>query len=278
MATQRKSASRSRTARPVKKSAGASKTRAKAASGTKRPAPKAQAKPATATSAKGKPAPAKTSAKAKPPVIAKRVIKAVVLKPGTKLPNAKLPPGKKGQKRPAVTEVRPLGVLPPGSRARGSDRAPAPVASRVHAVPPKPPTPTTRPQGAQRVTEKDMKEFEDRLLTERGRILKEMGHLENTVLKVNPRDSAGDLSGYSFHMADAGTDAMEREKAFLFASSEGRSLMEINAALRRLYNGEYGVCESCGLPIARARLEAMPHARLCVSCKEKEERASRNAQ
>ena len=117
-----------------------------------------------------------------------------------------------------------------------------------------------------------MKEFEDRLLAERGRILKEMGHLENTVLKVNPRDSAGDLSGYSFHMADAGTDAMEREKAFLFASSEGRSLMEINAALRRLYNGEYGVCESCGQPIARARLEAMPHARLCVSCKEKEER------
>ena len=128
------------------------------------------------------------------------------------------------------------------------------------------------------MTEKDMKEFEGRLLTERGRILKEMGHLENTVLKVNPRDSAGDLSGYSFHMADAGTDAMEREKAFLFASSEGRALLEINAALRRLYNGEYGTCESCGQPIARARLEAMPHARLCVTCKEKEERASRNAQ
>lgn len=276
MATQRKSASRGRTARPVKKSAAVSKTRPKATSGTKRPAPKAQAK--VQAKAQAKVTSAKASAKPKPPVVAKRVIKAVALKPGAKLPMAKLPPGKKGQKRPTVTEVRPLGVLPPGSRARGSDRAPAPVVSRVHAVPPKPPTPTTRQQGAQRVTEKDMKEFEDRLLAERGRILKEMGHLENTVLKVNPRDSAGDLSGYSFHMADAGTDAMEREKAFLFASSEGRSLMEINAALRRLYNGEYGVCESCGLPIARARLEAMPHARLCVSCKEKEERASRNAQ
>jgi RNA polymerase-binding protein DksA len=122
-----------------------------------------------------------------------------------------------------------------------------------------------------------MKEFEQRLLSERQRILKEMGHLENTVLKVNQRDSAGDLSGYSFHMADVGTDSMEREKAFLFASSEGRTLMEIDQALRRLYRGEYGVCESCGNPIARARLEAMPHARLCVSCKEKEERASRGA-
>ena len=122
-----------------------------------------------------------------------------------------------------------------------------------------------------------MKEFEDRLLNERRKILKEMGHLENTVLKVNQRDSSGDLSGYSFHMADAGTDAMEREKAFLFASAEGRVLLEIDDALRRLYRGEYGVCESCANPIARARLEVMPHARLCVRCKEKEERSQRGA-
>ncbi len=127
------------------------------------------------------------------------------------------------------------------------------------------------------MSEHDLKDFETRLLTERRKILKEMGHLENTVLKVNPRDSAGDLSGYSFHMADAGTDAMEREKAFLFASAEGRTLLEINEALRRVYRGEYGVCESCANPIARARLEAMPHARLCVPCKEKEERAHRGA-
>ena len=127
------------------------------------------------------------------------------------------------------------------------------------------------------MTEKDFEHFEEKLLAERKKIMKEMGHLESTVLKVNQRDSSGDLSGYSFHMADVGTDAMEREKAFLFASTEGRILMEINEALRRLYRGEYGVCESCGEPIARARLEAMPYARLCLACKAKEERASRGA-
>jgi RNA polymerase-binding protein DksA len=127
------------------------------------------------------------------------------------------------------------------------------------------------------VTTEDLKEFEQRLLQERARIMKEMGHLETTVLKVNPRDSAGDLSGYAFHMADAGTDAMEREKAFQLASVEGRAMMEINEALRRLYRGEYGICENCGQHIARARLEVMPYARLCVSCKEKEERAQRGA-
>jgi RNA polymerase-binding transcription factor DksA len=76
-------------------------------------------------------------------------------------------------------------------------------------------------------------------------------------------------------MADAGTDAMEREKAFLFASSEGRALYDVDEALRRLYKGEYGLCDSCHKPIAPQRLEVVPHALLCITCKEKEEKAGR---
>ena len=63
--------------------------------------------------------------------------------------------------------------------------------------------------------------------------------------------------------------------AFQLASAEGRILLEINEALRRIARQEYGRCESCENPILRARLEAMPTARLCLSCKEKEERAAR---
>jgi RNA polymerase-binding transcription factor DksA len=81
-----------------------------------------------------------------------------------------------------------------------------------------------------RITKKDHKHFEDRLLEERGRLLKELGYLEQNVLKQNQRDSSGDLSGYSFHMADLGTDAMEREKASLFASAEGRAIYDVDAA------------------------------------------------
>src|SRR5262249_44228856 len=136
--------------------------------------------------------------------------------------------------------------------------------------------PGPEPAGGQPVTGKDLKYFEDLLMAELQKIRKEMGHLETTVLKVNPRDSSGDLSGYSFHMADAGTDAMEREKAFLFASVEGRKEREIHDALQRIFDGTYGVCENCGQPIARARLEAVPSVRLCVSCKQKEEQASRS--
>jgi RNA polymerase-binding protein DksA len=171
--------------------------------------------------------------------------------------------------------VRPIGALPPEAVARAIQKAPA-MPIRTSGRPAARPTREVSSEGAG-VTEKDYQEFEQRLLAERAKILKEMGHLENTVLKVNQRDSAGDLSGYSFHMADVGTDAMEREKAFMFASNEGALLREIDEALRKIYRGEYGVCENCGGPIARARLEAMPYARLCLSCKENEERASRGA-
>ena len=173
--------------------------------------------------------------------------------------------------------VRPLGVLPPESRARTVERpaspaAPARPAAAVRKNAARPDT-----AGVEGVTEKDYKHFEELLFAELRKNRKEMGHLETTVLKVNPRDSSGDLSGYSFHMADAGTDAMEREKAFLFASVEGRKELEIREALQRIYDGTYGVCENCGNPIARARLEAVPYVRLCVSCKQKEEqRASRS--
>jgi RNA polymerase-binding protein DksA len=125
------------------------------------------------------------------------------------------------------------------------------------------------------VNKKDLKHFEQRLLEERDRLMKELAILRESIRSGTQRDSAGDLSAYSFHMADLGTDAMEREKQFLFASAEGRQLNMVNEALRRLYQGDYGTCEACGEPIARERMDAMPYATLCIECKEKEERRAR---
>jgi RNA polymerase-binding protein DksA len=124
------------------------------------------------------------------------------------------------------------------------------------------------------VTTKDLKYFEARLLEDRERLVKELTHLSESI-KNSQRDSTGDLSAYSFHMADLGTDAMEREKQFLFASAEGRELHSIDEALRRIYRKEYGYCESCKGPIARARLEVVPQATLCITCKEREEKSGR---
>ena len=125
---------------------------------------------------------------------------------------------------------------------------------------------------------KQLQHFEKRLLEERKRVLKELGHHEDMMTQTS-QDSDGDLSSYSFHMADQGTDAMEREKAFLFASQEGRFLWHIDQALRRIYQApeSYGKCQSCGEDIDYDRLDALPHARLCFACKQREEDGKKSA-
>jgi len=124
---------------------------------------------------------------------------------------------------------------------------------------------------------KQLAHFEKRLLEERRRVLKELGHHGDTFGPNSDEEADGDTSAYSFHMADQGTDAMEREKAFLFASQEGRFLWHIDQALRRLYKSPetFGKCHQCGEDIAFDRLDALPHARFCISCKQREEEAKK---
>jgi RNA polymerase-binding transcription factor DksA len=126
------------------------------------------------------------------------------------------------------------------------------------------------------MNKKNLQYFEKRLLEERKRVMKELGHYDD-VFGATPQSADGDLSAYSFHMADQGTDAMEREKAFLFASQEGRFLWHIDQALRRLYKSPetFGKCHGCGDDIAFERLDALPHARYCIKCKQKEEDAKK---
>lgn len=116
------------------------------------------------------------------------------------------------------------------------------------------------------------KHIEKRLLAARARATRELGQYDEE-FSSSLQGADSDLAAYSFHMADQGTDAMEREKAFLFASKEGRLLYHIDEALRRLYRSpeQFGRCEHCGDEIGFERLDALPHARLCIRCKEKEE-------
>jgi DnaK suppressor protein len=122
------------------------------------------------------------------------------------------------------------------------------------------------------MAKKQLQYFEKRLLDERKRVLKELGRADEGM-----QDEDGDLGSYSFHMADQGTDAMEREKVFLMASKEGRFLWHIDEALRRLYRSPetFGKCHQCGNDIAHERLDALPHARYCIDCKQREEDAKK---
>jgi len=72
--------------------------------------------------------------------------------------------------------------------------------------------------------------------------------------------------------ADAGTKAFERDHELALTQNARRLLEQGERALARIDAGTYGVCESCGRAIGKARLLAFPRATLCVSCKQREER------
>jgi len=122
------------------------------------------------------------------------------------------------------------------------------------------------------LNKKQLKHLEKRLLEERGRALRSLG-LFDEMAKADRESGDSDLTAYTDHMADQGTEAMEREKAAVFATKEGRYLYRIEEALRRLYDDPdtFGTCHTCGADVGFERLDALPHARYCIECKRKEE-------
>lgn len=80
-------------------------------------------------------------------------------------------------------------------------------------------------------------------------------------------DSGTDDTAYSLHMADVGTDAMEKETTNLFLSREAKFIQYLERALQRIEHGKYGLCKVCGQLIEKGRLEAVPHTEICIACK-----------
>jgi RNA polymerase-binding transcription factor DksA len=96
-------------------------------------------------------------------------------------------------------------------------------------------------------------------------------HSEET-LKRSTKDDAGDLSAYGQHMADAGTDTFDRDFALSLVSSEQDALSEIEAAIKRVRDGTYGICEITAKPISKERLLAVPFTRYSAEAQKQIER------
>ncbi|MEY3583619.1 MAG: hypothetical protein RJA48_702 [Verrucomicrobiota bacterium] len=94
-------------------------------------------------------------------------------------------------------------------------------------------------------------------------------------LKKNGKDDAGDLSGYSQHLADAGTDTADRDFALSLISNEQEALKEIADAVERLKSGKYGICEITNKVIPHARLMAVPFTRYSLEGQKELERNRR---
>lgn len=118
-----------------------------------------------------------------------------------------------------------------------------------------------------KLSKKDLAYFEKLVKEKRKKIMDSLDYYRSTVVDSNTKEASGDSSAYSYHMADQGTDAMEREKAFLFASRDEKYLKQLDDALLRISNGTYGICRSCGNLIGKERLEAVPTTTICYDCK-----------
>jgi RNA polymerase-binding transcription factor len=123
------------------------------------------------------------------------------------------------------------------------------------------------------VKELDLERFRSLLLDRRGSITDAIEYLH----KENPGslvDETGELVSGSAdqHPADTATETVDREIDYTLEEHDERLLADIDAALKRIDVGTYGVCVNCGAQIPPERLEAMPWATLCIDCKRKEER------
>ena len=74
-------------------------------------------------------------------------------------------------------------------------------------------------------------------------------------------------------MADLATDAYDREFSLGLASCDRGMLLQIDDAIKRIEEGNYGTCEKCKKSIARVRLKALPFARLCLKCQSSQEKS-----
>jgi RNA polymerase-binding transcription factor DksA len=170
--------------------------------------------------------------------------------------------GEKAVTKKAATKSKPETVAKP------QDIEPQPVAeSQVQ------PQTTTESSGGvpeQRLTKtyltpEELKHFENILLQKRAEVLRDLEIMRNAYSEDSDREEHN--SSYSMHMADHGTETMDREQHFMFIARDERYLSYIDKALERIKNGTYGICAVSGLPIPKERLEAVPHTAVRIEYK-----------
>lgn len=129
------------------------------------------------------------------------------------------------------------------------------IVKRIPIAPVKAPAPIPAPPGTKKLTPKEVREFKELLLNLRDRVSGDYSALSRDNLEANQRDPS---------LSDQGTDTFDREMELNMMGSEQEVLFEIDAALRRIEKGIYGICELTGQPINIERLQALPYVRYTV--------------
>ncbi|MCX5668841.1 MAG: TraR/DksA family transcriptional regulator [Candidatus Omnitrophica bacterium] len=121
-------------------------------------------------------------------------------------------------------------------------------------------------------TKSDLKDFKKIVLKKKEEILSDLKHISDDTLRKSQKEASGDISGYTYHMADVATDNYDREFSLGLASGERKSIYELDDALKRIEEGTFGICDDCKSAITKIRLRAVPSARLCIKCQQKREK------
>lgn len=140
-------------------------------------------------------------------------------------------------------------------------------------------SPTKKVKKIQGYSKKDLEEFKKVILEKRNEIIEQLQALKEQMMDPTTGQYVNENSPYSLHMAEQGTDAMEREKLYLWAQRENKFLGYLDDALQRIENGTYGICIECidepqnlcpTCPlIPKERLMAVPHTQHCLQVKQK---------
>ncbi len=132
----------------------------------------------------------------------------------------------------------------------------------------------TTEDGKERTTpfsDEELEHFRELILQRRQEAKSEIEQMRKQVEQA--KEQSDDNTAYGIHMADAGTDAMEREKLHLMIARQQKYVGYLDRALERIDNKTYGVCRVTGKPIAKERLEAVPHTEISIEAKRKEKAA-----
>ncbi len=204
----------------------------------------------------------------------KKTAKKTPAKKAVKKPAAKKAPAKKAAKKPSVKKapaVKPAKKAPAKKAVKkpAAKKAPAKKTPAKKAAPAKAAKKSSRPKAFRKG---ELAIFRSMLQKQLDLVQDNLNALAGDNLKRSPLESTGDISSHSTHMADHGTDNFDRELALSLASSRQDSIYDIEDAIQRIDNGEYGECESCGKPIERPRLKALPFAKMCIACQNAAER------
>src|SRR5262245_44507655 len=114
---------------------------------------------------------------------------------------------------------------------------------------------------------KTLKAVEDKLRAEREELLVQIADLE----KRAAGEDAGERVYDDIH-GEPETATYERERVLSLLDNSRDLVEQVDVALEKINDGTYGICASCGKAIEAARVKALPHATLCISCKRREER------